>query len=124
MVGCARVSIVAPRRAPSSGKYPCQAVDHESGVAAPIRDATGAVVGDLVSSCPDNRTSPEREKQHGEIVRAGAAAVSRGHGFVDSTGRPLPWSPRPLDYACQVSSKASSWASVALPDSSRKHLMC
>jgi hypothetical protein len=25
-----------------------------------------------------------------------------------------------MDYACQVSSKASSWASVALPDSSRK----
>lgn len=59
-------------------------------VAAPIHDATGAVVGDMVISWPDNRTSPEREKQHGEIVRAGAAAVSRGLGYVDSTGRPLP----------------------------------
>jgi IclR family acetate operon transcriptional repressor len=52
-------------------------------VAAPIRDATRAVVGDIVISWPDNRTSRARERELGSIVRNAAAEVSRGLGFVE-----------------------------------------
>ena len=51
------------------------------GASAPIRDATGRVVGDLVISWPDNRTSPEKEERFGEAARAAAEAVSRGLGW-------------------------------------------
>ena len=54
------------------------------GASAPIRDATGRVIGDLVISWPDNRTSPEREQRYGEAARAAAAEVSRGLGWDDA----------------------------------------
>ena len=50
------------------------------GAAAPIRDALGRVVGDLVISWPDNRTSDAREDALGEAVRDAAAEISRGLG--------------------------------------------
>ena len=53
------------------------------GASAPIRDATGRVIGDLVISWPDNRTSPEREQRYGEAARGAAAEVSRGLGWED-----------------------------------------
>ena len=51
------------------------------GASAPIRDATGRVIGDLVISWPDNRTSAERERELGEAARDAAAEVSRGLGY-------------------------------------------
>ena len=51
------------------------------GASAPIRDAAGRVIGDLVISWPDNRTSDERERELGETARAAAADVSRGLGW-------------------------------------------
>jgi DNA-binding IclR family transcriptional regulator len=51
------------------------------GVSGPIRDATGRVVGDLVISWPDNRTSPEKERTLGEAARDAAFEVSRGLGW-------------------------------------------
>lgn len=51
------------------------------GASAPIRDGTGRVIGDLVISWPDNRTSRDRERELGEAARAAAAEVSRGLGY-------------------------------------------
>ena len=51
------------------------------GVSAPIRDATAAVIGDVVISWPDNRTSPAREEALGEVVRNAAADISRALGY-------------------------------------------
>ena len=51
------------------------------GVSGPVRDATGRVVGDLVISWPDNRTSPEKERSLGEAARDAADEVSRGLGW-------------------------------------------
>jgi DNA-binding IclR family transcriptional regulator len=57
------------------------------GVSGPIRDATGRVVGDLVISWPDNRTSPEKEQWLGEAARDAALDVSRGLGWDGGTAR-------------------------------------
>jgi DNA-binding IclR family transcriptional regulator len=54
------------------------------GVSAPIRDARGRVVGDLIATWPDNRTSPEKEAATGTIVRAAADEVSRRLGWAGS----------------------------------------
>lgn len=51
------------------------------GASAPIRDATGRVVGDLVITWPDNRTSELREELLGEAARAAAADISRSLGY-------------------------------------------
>ncbi|MBM4409135.1 MAG: IclR family transcriptional regulator [Chloroflexi bacterium] len=58
------------------------------GASAPIRDAAGRVIGDLVISWPDNRTSAQRERDLGEVARRAAADVSRGLGFEESPGAP------------------------------------
>jgi len=58
------------------------------GASAPIRDATGRIVGDLVISWPDNRTSPEREERFGQAARAAAAEVSRGLGWAEPRAGP------------------------------------
>ncbi len=50
------------------------------GVSAPIRDATGRVIGDLVFGWPDNRTDPDKEARAGRIVMDAAARVSTGLG--------------------------------------------
>lgn len=51
------------------------------GVSAPIYDATQRVIGDIVVSWPDNRTSPQREAQLGVGAREAAAEISRGLGW-------------------------------------------
>jgi DNA-binding IclR family transcriptional regulator len=56
------------------------------GASAPIRDATGRVVGDLVISWPDNRTTEAREEALGTAVRGAADEVSRGLGYAPGMG--------------------------------------
>ena len=51
------------------------------GASAPIRDATRRVIGDIVISWPDNRTSEAREEALGEVARDAAAEISRGLGY-------------------------------------------
>jgi len=51
------------------------------GASAPIYDAIGRVVGDIVISWPDNRTSEAREAALGIVAREAAAAISRGLGY-------------------------------------------
>ncbi len=74
------------------------------GASAPIRDATGRVVGDIVISWPDNRTSEAREELLGVAVREAAAEVSRGLGYRDDS---LP-GPSAGGAASGVRSRASS----------------
>jgi len=51
------------------------------GASAPIRDASGRVLGDVVISWPDNRTSPERELELGLAARAAGGEISRALGY-------------------------------------------
>ena len=51
-------------------------------VAAPVRDASGTVIGDIVVSWPDGRTSRSREREHGRAAVAAAADISRGLGYM------------------------------------------
>lgn len=51
------------------------------GVSAPIRDATGRVIGDLVFGWPDNRTSSDKERRAARIVMDAAAQVSAALGY-------------------------------------------
>lgn len=60
------------------------------GVSAPIRNTHGRVVGDLIATWPDNRTSPAKEGATAAIVMAAADEVSRQLGWDGhdrSTGR-------------------------------------
>jgi DNA-binding IclR family transcriptional regulator len=50
------------------------------GVSAPIRDAMGQVVGDLIISWPDNRTSPEKEANAARAVVSAAQELSNRLG--------------------------------------------
>lgn len=51
------------------------------GVSAPIRDARGRIVGDLIATWPDNRTNEAKETGAGSVVRAAADGVSRRLGW-------------------------------------------
>ena len=51
------------------------------GVAAPVREARGRVVGDLIATWPDNRTSDDKEAAAGDVVRAAADDLSRRLGW-------------------------------------------
>jgi DNA-binding IclR family transcriptional regulator len=51
------------------------------GVAAPIREAGGRIIGGLVASWPDNRTDPEKEERAAATIVESAAALSRGLGY-------------------------------------------
>jgi DNA-binding IclR family transcriptional regulator len=51
------------------------------GASAPIRDATGRVIGDIVITWPDNRTSDAREAAMGLVARDAAAEISRNLGW-------------------------------------------
>jgi DNA-binding IclR family transcriptional regulator len=51
------------------------------GVSAPIRDATGRVIGGLVAGWPDNRTSPEKEARSARVLVEAAARISRDLGW-------------------------------------------
>jgi DNA-binding IclR family transcriptional regulator len=55
--------------------------DGAVGVSAPIRDARGRVVGDLIATWPDNRTSDTKETAAGATVRAAADDLSRRLGW-------------------------------------------
>ncbi len=57
------------------------------GVSAPIRDATGRVIGDLVFGWPDNRTSAAKERRAVDIVVRAADDVSTALGHRPGTGR-------------------------------------
>ena len=52
------------------------------GVSAPIRDSRGRIVGDLIATWPDNRTSPEKEARAGSVVRDAADEISRRLGWM------------------------------------------
>ena len=58
------------------------------GVSAPIRDARGRVVGDLIATWPDNRTSATKETATATIVRAAADEVSGRLGWDGQDPRP------------------------------------
>lgn len=60
------------------------------GVSAPIHDATGRVIGDLVFGWPDNRTSTAKERSAADIVVRAAGQVSAALGHRPET------SPRPI----------------------------
>jgi len=51
------------------------------GVSAPVRDARGRIVGDLIAAWPDNRTSAEKETATGAIVRTAADELSQCLGW-------------------------------------------
>jgi DNA-binding IclR family transcriptional regulator len=55
--------------------------DGAVGVSAPIHDARGRVVGDLIATWPDNRTSHAKETAAGATVRAAADDLSRRLGW-------------------------------------------
>ncbi|MET0772173.1 MAG: IclR family transcriptional regulator [Candidatus Limnocylindrales bacterium] len=51
------------------------------GVAAPIRDATGRVIGDLVFGWPDNRNDADKEARAARLVMDATAQVSAALGY-------------------------------------------
>lgn len=51
------------------------------GVAAPVRDATGRVIGDLIAGWPDNRTSAGKEARVASAIMAAAARLSLELGY-------------------------------------------
>ncbi len=51
------------------------------GVSAPVRDARGRVVGDLIATWPDNRTDHAKEVAAGAVVRAAADDLSGRLGW-------------------------------------------
>ena len=56
------------------------------GVAAPVRDARGRVVGDLIATWPDNRTDEAKEAAAGLVIRTAADDLSRRLGWVGPAG--------------------------------------
>jgi DNA-binding IclR family transcriptional regulator len=56
------------------------------GVSAPIRDAMGRVVGDLIISWPDNRTSPKKETEAARVVVVAAQELSSRLGSLGPDG--------------------------------------
>jgi IclR family transcriptional regulator, acetate operon repressor len=60
------------------------------GVSAPVRDATGRVIGDLIASWPDNRTNRQKEHRVADRMVASADEVSRllGYRSADRPDRP------------------------------------
>ena len=59
-------------------------VDGAVGVSAPIRDATGRIVGDLIGTWPDNRTDAIKEADAGPIIKRAADGLSRRLGWVQA----------------------------------------
>ncbi len=51
------------------------------GVSAPIRDAGGQVIGDLIASWPDNRTDAAKEASVATVIIAACATLSRELGY-------------------------------------------
>lgn len=71
---------VAAARASGVAQTVDQAADGVTGTAAPIRDASGAVLGALVVAAPSSRSHSRRDELAG-LVKDEAAAVSRNLGF-------------------------------------------
>ena len=57
------------------------------GISAPIRDAAGRVIGDVIAAWPDNRTEPEKEREVANAVVVGANRISAQLGFRTSSER-------------------------------------
>ena len=55
--------------------------DGAIGVSAPIRDAAGRVIGDLIGTWPDNRTDPAKEADAASRIKSGADELSRRLGW-------------------------------------------
>lgn len=51
------------------------------GVSAPIRDAGGRVIGDILLGWPDNRTDPDKEASAARLAVAAARRVSESLGY-------------------------------------------
>lgn len=51
------------------------------GIAAPVRDATARIVGDIIAGWPDNRTSAEKERMVARAVVAAANTLSANLGY-------------------------------------------
>lgn len=51
------------------------------GVAAPVREAGGRIIGGLVASWPDNRTDPAKEERAGKLIMEAAATLSHDLGY-------------------------------------------
>lgn len=56
------------------------------GVSAPVRDGAGRIVGDLIATWPDNRTSADKEEAVGTIVMAAADELSARLGWPGTAG--------------------------------------
>ena len=56
------------------------------GVSAPIRDAIGRVIGDLVAGWPDNRNDSDKERRIAEAIVEASSEVSRQLGFTTAVG--------------------------------------
>lgn len=56
------------------------------GVSAPVRDGAGRIVGDLIATWPDNRTSADKEAAVGEIVQGAADQLSARLGWPGAGG--------------------------------------
>jgi DNA-binding IclR family transcriptional regulator len=55
--------------------------DGAIGVSAPIRDAGGRVIGDLIGTWPDNRTDPVKEADAAVAIKRGADELSTRLGW-------------------------------------------
>jgi IclR family acetate operon transcriptional repressor len=55
--------------------------DGAIGVSAPIRDAAGRVIGDLIGTWPDNRTNATKEADAATSIKRGADELSRRLGW-------------------------------------------
>jgi IclR family transcriptional regulator, acetate operon repressor len=55
--------------------------DGAIGVSAPIRDAAGRVIGDLIGTWPDNRTNPAKEAEAAVVIKRAADELSHRLGW-------------------------------------------
>ena len=82
--GCARSS--RRRAGAASSSATASATRVRSGSSAPVRDARGRVVGDLIATWPDNRTDEAKEAAAGFVVRTAADDLSRRLGWAGPPG--------------------------------------
>jgi len=72
------------------------------GVSAPIRDAAGRVVGDVIAAWPDSRTDPEKERRVGAAIVAAADRLSGALGYRVVRRAPSPPGRRSLEVAAEA----------------------
>jgi DNA-binding IclR family transcriptional regulator len=56
------------------------------GISAPIRNAGGRVIGDMVAAWPDNRTDPDKEQRVADAIVSAADRLSEALGFRSPAG--------------------------------------